>query len=305
MPEKKRYFSPEDDIQVAYAKKLGIYDIMKDSKVEKTEKVVKIAKKNDGKVETKTNVGNTIVITERCNRGVLFEGRSSGMGFAMLKRTGDSTFDTVQPISPCKDYLNEVIFTENYDVPTAGCGLKYSKKNNILDKTSFMVITAQTVHKGEGFYYNKLSFKQYSELLEKNYKVAERFLNILEKAIGITGTKITKANDTYYLVELDMEWAKSTFAISLYTLLLRVGIFYDEDKYKDDIMSFLENVGTDTNNIEMFLIKSAIPAIQEILKKSKIPSQSEDTINVVRNNGGSPHGYGILAWKKTYEKVEL
>ena len=49
------------------------------------------------------------IINKQC-RSKLCEGRSYQMGFAFLKKLDNNTFETVQPISPCKDYLNDVIF---------------------------------------------------------------------------------------------------------------------------------------------------------------------------------------------------
>ena len=71
-----------------------------------------------------------MTITEKHDRNVLIEGRSSGMGFAMLKKD-KTNYETVNPLSPCKDYLNEVVFTENTGYPTKAHGLDYKEKLDI------------------------------------------------------------------------------------------------------------------------------------------------------------------------------
>src|SRR5687768_15710647 len=69
-----------------------------------------------------------LTLVDKQDRSVLCEGRNYGIGFAFCKRTGD-VLETVQPVSPCKDYLNDVVYSEHSGQPFSAWGLRTSKKN--------------------------------------------------------------------------------------------------------------------------------------------------------------------------------
>jgi len=43
-------------------------------------------------------------------RNNLAEGRNFGMGFGFLKKLSNTKYKTIMPISPCKDYINDVLY---------------------------------------------------------------------------------------------------------------------------------------------------------------------------------------------------
>ena len=55
------------------------------------------------------------------SRGVLIEGVKSGVSYGFLNQK----LETVMPISPCKDYLNDVCFLERYGGEIEVYGLIY------------------------------------------------------------------------------------------------------------------------------------------------------------------------------------
>jgi hypothetical protein len=245
----------------------------------------------------------TIKIVEVKNRGVLSEGRNSNMGFAMLKKVKKDSYETVNPISPCKDYLAEVVFTENTGIGTNGCGLKYPKKLNIYDKDrAYMVITIQQSMSGGYSYKIRGGYEADKTWLKANYKRLETLLNKFEVQLGFdVKTSVEEANDDYYLITLPLEWTKSTISISLYSLLLRVGQLYDN---QEDIIDFLEKLPT---SIDKSLINSALPRIKLILKEKRLPEQPENHITQASTKDAyfSPHGYGICSWDSTYPEIKV
>jgi hypothetical protein len=237
------------------------------------------------------------MIKEVCDRKNLQEGRSSGMGFAFLKKISEDEYETVQPISPCKDYLNEVVFTENYDIGTQAYGLAYHKKLGIFTKTkAYMGIEIQK--KGQ-YYHNCSTFEIDSKMLSDNYKNIELFLQEFDKLLdNKTLTKIIPQKEGKYLVEIPIEWVQSTIAISMYTLLMRVVLNYDG---KEDIWEYLTKISKDKKNIDQDLLKGAIPQIKAALEDSSllvIPEEHLQSANQYLNKQNnvtdwSPHNYGI------------
>lgn len=242
-----------------------------------------------------------VKIIEKCKRSVLSEGRDNGMAFAFLQKVEDGVFHTVQPASPCKDYLAEVVFTEKYGIPTKGCGLYYKKKLDIFSDVAYMAI--KMMPRTYGGYSYSASLENDIKTLKDNYKHAERLINSFEKKIGLKIlTTITPANDNYFLLEFSSEWCKSTHAISLYSLLIRVlMVAIDADK---DIMSFLKSYSYNYGDVS--LLKSAMSKIELILKEKKLPPTTNKYSKAsVERFMQSPHNNGILNWNSTFDEIQL
>ena len=67
-------------------------------------------------------------LIDKQNRRTLGEGRNYGMGMACLKKDGDN-FETVCPITACKDFISDVIYSELTGKPYYAYGLSTSKKD--------------------------------------------------------------------------------------------------------------------------------------------------------------------------------
>ena len=83
-------------------------------------------------------------IIDKQNRGKLNEGRNYQMGFAFCKKVSNKVLETIQPISPCKDYLNDVVYSERtgknvsaYGLNTSKLGLFDKKKKSILSHKNY------------------------------------------------------------------------------------------------------------------------------------------------------------------------
>lgn len=244
----------------------------------------------------------SIEITEKKKRSVLNEGRDNGMAFGFLQQVEDDTFHTVQPLSPCKDYLAEVVFTEKYDIPTRGCGLSYPKKLNIFSNCAYMAVKIMPVCGSSCYNYSK-SIANDIKLLEENFQHVERLLNNFEKQLGMKVlTTVAPANGGYFLVRFSSDWCESTHSISLYSLLLRVlMVATDSDK---DIMSFLKDYSYHRGDKD--LISSCMAKIELILKTKKLPPNTRKYSKATMLKlMGSPHDNGIVAWNSSFEEVPL
>lgn len=222
----------------------------------------------------------TIKVTE--SRIGLTEGRTYNMGFGFLKAIDDDNFETVSPISTCKDYLNDVVYCEHVDTRVTVYGLTYEKvglfgKSN---KGYLAIKMCTPVNQENNESYKKL-LETDSARLEKNYKNIQKLLNWIEDRLSVEKTQIEKANDGMFLVIFDKYWYENTYLISLFALLLRMGQFYngdmDEQKF---INSYKENLDITLWNqckLKLYLLLKGIPIKQ--------------TLN--KNTGANIHSMGI------------
>lgn len=226
------------------------------------------------------------------NRNVLAEGRTNGMAFAFLKKIKEGYFETVQPLSPCKDYLNEPVFTENTGIPSRAHGLVYSKKLDIFTDVFYMAIKILGGKNESGYYYNKeQDINIDKKHLKDNYKNIERLLNFVEDKIGIKiKTKVEECNDDQFLLTSSSEWAVSTIAISLYSLLVRLSLVYTG---KEEPLEYLKNYNyhrEDKNYAEVALKKLDI-----IFKNGSLPTQPKFDIDRAKSQQWSPHCVGLIS----------
>lgn len=247
-----------------------------------------------------------VTIIDKQNRSKLAEGRNNGMAFAFLKKIEgkENEFKTVMPPSPCKDYLAEVIITENTGYGTRGCGLSYPKKLNIFSDVAYMSISIlKTSDSSWASYSYSNSFNNDVKKLAENYKNLQKLINNLEKTLKLSSlTTIKEANNNKFLVTLPIEWTKSTHSISLYSLLLRVGMFVENPN--EDIVKYVSNFTYNTG--DKSLCSSIIPKLKLIIKNKMLPPNTiKYNIEQLKNKIASPHDNGIQRWNSSFEEVEI
>jgi hypothetical protein len=230
-----------------------------------------------------------IKIQDKQDRKVLSEGRNYQMGFAFLKKLKKDEYETVQPISPCKDYLNDVIYSEVLDQEITACGLKY-KKHGIFDsEKAYLTMKICPPKNGFGTYsngYTKERFEKDQENLNTNLDKITEVINWIEQQIGVKLSKISKANDDMYLIEAPHYWAESTYLISLYTLLLRMAQYWDG---KGTVKDFLNNFPQ--NNLESNMWNQAKVKLMLFMSGYTVKQEFD------KKTGGAIHSYGILHCK--------
>lgn len=181
-----------------------------------------------------------IVLIDKTDRKKLCEGRNSQMGFAFLKKLSDDEYEAVQPISPCKDYLNDVVWAEHNDKPIGVYGLSYKKVGIFNDDYNYIAIqllktTGGTYHNGT----NGGTLEKDQENLHTNIDSLEKVIHYVEEKLGCPNrTKIDRftSNTDQYLVAVPMFWCHSTNMISLYSLLLRMAQFMKKDEKPEEFL---------------------------------------------------------------------
>ncbi len=219
----------------------------------------------------------TYTFVDKQDRSVLREGRSQGIGFAFCQRT-ENVFETIHPVSSCKDYLNDVVFTENTGEPFTAYGLTTIKKGIFTDK-AYLAMGVLKLKSGREF----LEYGTYQDdikKLEKNFKQIEAFVNFFSEKFKATPSEIVRVADNRFVSIIDLFWIKASYRISLYALLARVAVDWDG---KQDPMLFLLN----NNGEDSITLKGVVPKIQKMID-GNIP---ETNIG----NALSVHWHGICS----------
>ncbi len=235
----------------------------------------------------------SIKLINNHNRSVLGEGRSNNMGFAFCKALNNDEYETIQPISPCKDYLNDVIFAEVTNKPISAYGLHLKGAQGIFKGEHAYIAISMCPYKYDHTY-NKTQLIEDKAKLSKYHKHLEFFINYFEELLGIdtyNNTIITEVEDNLYVIELPLIWCESTYMCSLYTLLLRAGQNYNDMSL--DPMKYLES-----NNVykdDIGLVKSALPKLKDIIKHGPL----KQDFSILKGDT-STHNLGIVGYKLDY-----
>lgn len=222
------------------------------------------------------NMGKLIFSLNSQDRKKLSEGRDYGMGFAFCKLAGD-VLSAIMPISPCKDYLNDVVFTEATGKPFSAYGLHTKKLDIFSNGCGYLAFSickqGRNEHKYEKYDRDVLA-------LNTNYKSLQKFIHFFEKAFGIKQkTKIKKLADNLFVAIVPPFWLDGTYKISLYSLLLRAGAFYTGDK---EPMVFIDAFNFD--NSDQMILNSCKPKIVKMMGGT-IPKQDLANLKNVHHTG--------------------
>lgn len=227
------------------------------------------------------------------NRSVLSEGRNLGMGFALAEKVDKETIQLAQPISPCKDYLNDTLYCEMIKVPFSACGL-HSKPRNLFKNIKAYTYLAFQIMKAK----NGRSFNTYTgydaevALLDQqetrdNIQAA---MNKLEEEFGMKRrTKIYPSDQKgIYVAKIPIEWISSTYAISFYCLLFRNAMKYKGEALED----FFFKTGSYFGGCS-----SAKPMYMKIKKDKEFPAMRVNDFKSCPSNvhnAGAVHYSGII-----------
>ena len=177
-------------------------------------------------------------IIDEKDRSVLCEGRNYGLGFAFLKPEEDNTFSTVQPISPCKDYLNDVVYSEASGKPFHAYGLDTVKNNIFTKPAAYMAMSICKKGRSRSTYSN---YDEDMELIDGNIDGMLRFINEIDKRMGMAPTEIRKIRKNLKVAVFDKRWCEGTYLISLYSLMLRIGLYYKGEQSPIVFMRDIDN----------------------------------------------------------------
>lgn len=223
------------------------------------------------------------IFKDEQKRSKLGEGRNYGVGFAFCRRV-KNLLTTIQPISPCKDYLNDVVYSELTGKPFKAYGLSTKKEDIFTEQGGFLVFSVCL--QGPSSLTKYPNFDRDCQALDKNYKELQKFIQFFEEKFKLLQlTEITKLGDNLFLAKVPKFWLQGTYRISLYSLLIRVGISFNGDKSP---MDFLKSFTSDTS--DQYLIVSALPKIDKMLN-GNIPEQPFSSYN-----NSNVHSNGIVAF---------
>lgn len=224
-----------------------------------------------------------IEIIDKQNREILSEGRNHGLGFAFCKKLSDDSFETVQPISPCKDYLNDVIAAEKLNLTAQACGLTYVPQKLFVENEpaylAFKIVGYQTKNASLAKTYN---IAPEEVRLHETYRRIQGILNDIEGQLDFkTLSRIERCKDGYFLCTVPYEWITSTYMISLYSLIIRTGQYFTPILRPIDLLMTIPSM-------EGQLWVGARMRLDHILKTKVLPVQ-----NFV-GTPGAYHSTGIL-----------
>lgn len=215
-------------------------------------------------------------------RSVLNEGRRQGLGAGFAKCKGD-TLTMVGPISACKDYLSDQIYSEHTGKPYSACGYN-AVKSNCFDTHAYQVISVLKYGTHNPQVYE--GYEKDVADLAANWQNMQKFLNHFEELLKVEGrTVIEKIDDNLYSVVIPLFWVQTTYLVSLHGLFLRVAIRWDGT---GDPMKFAKGEhGMDTG-----YVRAALTKIDRLIKDG-CPAEDWE-------RGCTWHNEGITTW--TYKK---
>lgn len=210
------------------------------------------------------------------NRGLLAEGRNYGMGFAFCT-VKDDVVTTTMALTACKDFLNDQIWSDKTGKPYKIYGLSTEPLGLFDGPVSHMVIGILPYNKGGAYHKMEADVAQ----LSGNYHKLQAFINNIESLLKLEElTSITPIEENRYLVTFPSFWTNATYLISLYTLLLRVGMYCGDE----DALSYLATYNKSIDD-KVYVDKS-LPKLKAMIG-GNIPEQDFSKLS-------SPHSVGIV-----------
>ena len=165
-------------------------------------------------------------VVENAFRKNLIEGRNYGVGFCWCNHQGD-TLTQINPISPCKDYMNDIVWSER----TGKSGVFYNfsaSPRGIWKGQDHGVLMISVLDFFSGCPYERKA-KEIAYLEDHHDSVA-KFLNhfegIISKATGrtINPTQSVRVAKNQYAFFIDLFWTEQTYLISIYCNFLRLAV---------------------------------------------------------------------------------
>lgn len=219
-------------------------------------------------------------------RTKLNEGRSQGDAYAFCKRAGPGVFEAIQPLSTCKDYLNDVVWSEN----TGNSGLFYglqSKPCGCFGGRYAYIAISILPHAGDPNYKHPEHSRLVELLLSLCNPKRPSLLSQAEEALGVKWkTKFFDAGEGVVIAALPRFWTKYMYLISLWSLLTRLDITYDG---KLDLIKYMEAYSWD----DTYIVKGVLPKLQRLIKGER-PKQPMPNANLA--NTFNVHNAGAYSF---------
>jgi len=236
---------------------------------------------------------SALIVKDVQDRNKLGEGRSFQLGFGFCKRMENGEFHTVNAISPCKDYLNDVVYTEQTGKAFSACGLN-TKVNNIFKDVEHAFLAMKVMPEKGGncnWGYSDTKMEADRKNLRENYKNVEYFINYIEDELKVGKHTIIRqsANDPdMFLLSVPLWWCRTTHLISMYSLFVRGAQFYKGIQDKSPLKYLEEfNEPSDKHNW-----RRAFEKYQYFKENGPVIVEPSEL-----TGAGSIHGSGICSLK--------
>lgn len=217
-------------------------------------------------------------------REKLSEGRNFGLGFAFAKLIEEG-LQAVMPISACKDYLNDVLYTELTGKKLGTIyGFSYGDKKDIILKSGYAFLLFSVL---DFSLEKKWPIKDsYIKKFTEGIKNCQEFVNIfcreiLQEEIDF---KIVQNQENLFWCIVPPIFLTNTYGISLLTLLLRNGYKYQPGS---PIKKFLEKPPNDDYTSDVYMLFDLCKIINEKNLAYFIRKPQVNGLNIrdVHNNG--------------------
>jgi len=193
-----------------------------------------------------------IVELSEISRKEFVEGRTYGTGFAFAKRTSLRKFKASQPISACKDFLNDEVYAETTGNTYSKYGQTSIKKDLFDEKHAYLLMSYLDRDSGK-----HPKYELDLELFSKNVNNTTSLVKSLERKLKLpTRSQIYKTDqEGIYLIKLPKFWVQNTHLISLYALLVRNSYV----KYKSqNLTSYFNEIFFKYNASDMYYITTRL-----------------------------------------------
>lgn len=205
---------------------------------------------------------------EWADRKQLSQIYAQGLEYTLVEHVGDGQFKGMHPPVRCKDYYQDIFWSQRSRKPFHIYCFDWTP-NTVLDKqiADGTLLMALRYEDGTGM----KELKQFKDGLQN-------FLNAWEAVLGYKASTVEVSDDGLsLLIAFGPQWIEKPVSVSLFTLLLRVGIGYGGQP----IMEFMSHVAKNGNvwgKNDGSYIQGSLPKLESILAEKSIswPQQFED-----------------------------
>ena len=206
------------------------------------------------------------------NRIQYNEGRNSGFSYMFL----NNKYELIHPMSPCKDYLNDVVWGEKHKKSCSAYGMNHKPIglwNN--SKRAYLAIGYTDNDKPK-----EEHKKKYKKKILENYDKIKSLIRAIDLYLDFKPTIFKKYTNGMIKCSLDKKWVSETYLISLFTLLIRNGSYWD-----GDIFSSLKTASEKNNQDTMYIIKT-IEKLKYFKENGLIKVNDSNSANYTVHNAG-------------------
>lgn len=222
----------------------------------------------------------------------LGEGRNYGLGFSLVKKVNEDKYIPLIPLTACKDYLNDIAHSEEYNsIHGSIYGFSYEHSNYFENDNTHGYLIVSPVHFNGGGEWD--DFEYAKSLLFKNKLGLLRVLRYFEDKLNIKRTEVFETVDYYgvkvLMFKFDRFWMKETILISLYTLLIRYYFNYtDKNVSRKRLFNHKPFIYEDEYTFSDSVRKKVIYNFKKLAHfktNNYIVAQNFTTMNQIHNHG--------------------